>query len=209
MTMNVCTRIFGLGLLAVFVAGSYAQEPCPAIKELRLKLHEKPYITLQFSQQTHSDVFKTVDTLSGRLWTGNGGRFRLTTPNQVMVSNGTLFWSYSVENQQVLVDSVATLGRWDPLTLLYDPEAVYRCRAQRDNKGNVELDMAAVDTLTVPARFTLQISRPGYRPEKLTYRDDNGSLIEVLIADFAGKDRLPDSLFDFHPAPGVEVIQMP
>ncbi|MDD4053219.1 MAG: outer membrane lipoprotein carrier protein LolA [candidate division Zixibacteria bacterium] len=207
--MNVYTRIFGFGLLVAFVAGSYAQESCPAIKELRLKLHEKPFITLQFSQQTYSDVFESVDTLSGKLWTGKGGRFRLSTPNQVMVSNGILFWSYSVENQQVLVDSVTTLGQWDPLTLLYDPEAIYSCRAQRENKGKLELDMAAVDSLTVPARFTLQISRPDYRPEKLTYRDDNGSLIEVVIADFAGKDRLPDSLFEFNPAPGVEVIQMP
>lgn len=207
--MNIRTHIFGFGFIAVFALGAFAQESCPAMKDFRQRLHAKPFITLAFNQLTHSDVFETVDTLSGKLWTGGGGRFRLATPNQVMVSNGTLLWSYSVENRQVLVDSIETLGRWDPLTLLYDPDAVYRCRLQRENNGTLEFDMAAVDTLTVPARFTLQISSRGHLPEKLTYRDDNGSLIEVAIADFTGKDRLPDSLFEFHPPPGVEVIRMP
>jgi outer membrane lipoprotein-sorting protein len=207
--MFVLTRIFCLGLLTAFAAGIYAQESCPAIKDLRAKLHEKPYITLKFDQRTHSDIFQSVDTLCGRLWTGKEGRFRLSTPDQVIVSNGALFWSYSVDNRQVLVDTVTAVNRWDPLTLLYDPEAVYRCHAQRENKGRLELDMVAIDSLTAPARFTLQVSRPGFRPEKLTYHDDNGSLIEVVITDFAGQDRLPDSLFEFHPQPGMEVIRVP
>jgi outer membrane lipoprotein-sorting protein len=209
MAMTVWARIFSIGFVVTLAAAPSAQEPCSAITKLRQKLHETPFITLTFRQLTRSDVFEAVDTLSGKLWTGDGGRFRLTTPDHVMVSNGIMLWSYSVENRQALVDSIITLGRWDPLTLLYDPEAVYRCRGQRENKGKIELDMAAIDTLTIPSRFTLQISNRNHLPEKLTYRDDNGSLIEVAIADFTGNDILPDSLFEFHPPPGVEVIRMP
>jgi len=208
--MSMPSRVWILaGFCLLFFSGLPAEEPCPASRELRQRLHEHLYITLSFRQLIRSDVFETGDTVAGKAWTGTEGRFRLTTPGHLVVSNGLFLWSYSVENRQVLVDSIETLDRWDPLTLLYDPEAVYRCRAQRAKDGKIELDMGAIDTLTVPARFTLQISDRSRLPEKLTYRDDNGSLVEVTLTDFTGRDRLPDSLFEFHAPPGVDVIRMP
>jgi outer membrane lipoprotein-sorting protein len=209
MIMPFRVHILTITFCLVLIAGPGAQESCPAGREVRQRLHEKPYFTLSFRQLIRSDVFETVDTVTGRLWTGSEGRFRLSMPGQIIVSNGLLLWSYSLENRQVLVDSIETLGRWDPLTLLYDPDAVYRCRAQREKNGKIELDMGAIDSLTVPHQFTLQISGRSRLPEKLTYRDDNGSLIEVALVDFDSRDRLPDSLFEFHPPPGVEIIRMP
>lgn len=198
---------FGFGL--VLAVGPRAQETCPAGRDVRQRLHETPFFSLSFRQLIRSDVFETVDTTTGEFWTGTDGRFRLSMPGQIIVSNGSLIWSYSPDNRQVLVDSIETLSRWDPLTLLYDPGAVYRCSEQRRKNGRIELDMQAIDTATVPSRFTLQVSERDRLPEKLTYRDDNGSLVEIILTDFTARDRLPDSLFQFHAPPGVEVIRMP
>ncbi len=207
--MKYRLTIVALCLLTVATVAVAAQNGCPALDKVRSKLHEKPFVVLQFKQVTRSDVFESTDTLAGSLWAGQEGRFRLSTPGQLIVSNGVVLWSYSSENRQVLVDSIETVARWDPLTLLYDPEAVYRCRTQREQGDGLEFDMVAIDTLTSPRRFTLQVSGRTFCPEKVSYLDDIGSAIEVTIEHFMANDMLPDTLFNFRPGPGVEVIRMP
>lgn len=207
--MKYRLTIVAFCLLAASAIAVSAQVGCPALEKVRGKLHEKPFVVLQFKQVTRSDVFESTDTLTGNLWAGQEGRFRMSTPGQLVVSNGVVLWSYSPENRQVLVDSIETIARWDPLTLLYDPEAVYRCRTERKQEDGFEFDMVALDTLTSPRRFTLQVSDRTFCPEKVSYLDDIGSAIEVIIERFTARDMLPDSLFNFRPGPGVEVIRMP
>jgi outer membrane lipoprotein-sorting protein len=182
---------------------------CPEMQKLREFYRQKRFVSLEFLQITRSDVFETVDTVQGTVYAGWEGRFRLTMPDQIIVSNGVLVWSYSAENRQVLIDSVRELGSWNPITLLYDPERVYTCKGQTKRQNLWELEMTAVDTSIVPRQFMLQITENEYTPKALIYHDDAGSRIEVHIDDFSRQDQLPDSLFEFRPGPGVEVIRMP
>lgn len=207
MILPVRKLVFGIALLIAF--GSLANGECPDIQKLRKFYQERQFITLNFLQLTHSDIFESVDSLSGSLWAGREGRFRLTMPQQMIISNGILYWSYSIENQQVLVDSVARLGNWNPLTLLYDPGGVYECRNQEKVGDTLEFDMVALDTMTIPYQFDMQILSPGYVPRKIIYFDDNDSRIEVFINGFSRPAELPDSLFNIGTLPGVEIIEMP
>lgn len=184
-------------------------DTCPDLNALRANYQGKGYISADFVQLIHSDIFKTIDTISGSVYSGRKGRFRLSMPGRLLVSNGVLYWSYSEDNKQALVDSVARIGSWDPMTLLYDPEQVYRCREENIAGDTIQFDMAAVDSVTDPVEFTLFVQRQSFIPEKVIYFDDSGSRIVVLIRNFSRLTRLPDSLFEFHPAPGVEVIDMP
>jgi len=200
---------FVLVIILVIALGRPADGECPEIDKLREFYKQKQFITLKFLQLTHSDIFETVDSLGGTLQAGREGRFRLTMPGQVLVSDGIQYWSYSVENEQVLVDSVAKLGDWNPLTLIYDPEKVYGCINQKVAEETLEFDMVALDSLTLPQQFLMRVHRTGYVPYNLVYYDDNGSRIALHISDFRRPSVLPDSLFEFHPDPGVEVIEMP
>ncbi len=205
-------RLFIISVSAIFLIApaAFAQsDACPDIDTLRATYQGMGYISLNFVQLVHSDIFETVDTIPGSVSAGGGGRFRLSLPGRLLVSNGILYWSYSEENKQVLVDSVAKIGSWDPLTLLYDPEKVYECRKEKTIGDTIEFEMAAVDSATDPADFTLFVHRETLVPEKLIYFDENDSRIVVLIRDFSRVAHLSDSLFEFHPAPGVEVIDMP
>ncbi len=200
---------FVLVIILVIALGRPANGECPEIDKLREFYKEKQFITLKFLQLTHSDIFETVDSLGGTLQAGREGRFRLTMPGQVLVSDGIQYWSYSVENEQVLVDSVAKLGDWNPLTLIYDPEKVYGCINQKAAEETLEFDMVALDSLTLPQQFLMRVYQTDYVPYQLVYYDDNGSRIEVYVKDFRHPSVLPDSLFEFHPGPEVEVIEMP
>ncbi len=207
--MSSIWRILGWSALFWLTGAIVFGGDCRDNQRLRASFQEKPFIQVSFRQVTYSDVFAAVDTTEGRLWAGRNGRFRLLLPGQAIVSDGILYWSYSEENRQALVDSVCHLGDWNPITLLYDPERVYRCQSQVSGQATISFAMVANDTLTKPRELTLEAALADFTPRKLTYADDNGSRVEVIIRSFGRKEILPDSLFEFHPASGVEVIQMP
>ncbi|MCP4566380.1 MAG: outer membrane lipoprotein carrier protein LolA [FCB group bacterium] len=206
--MRLIQYIAVLGLM-INLSVPTAADDCPEISDLRQNLQAHKYITVDFIQTTHSEIFQSVDTLSGSLWAGGNGRFRLDMPGQIIVSNGTLYWSYSEENQQVMVDSVVKMGAWNPLTLLYDPEGVYRCQGQSQDSAQLEFSMIALDSLTEPQTFSLLVSNKDYRPLQVVYFDDNDSRIEVRLEGYSRLENLPDSLFEFKPGPKVEIILMP
>lgn len=182
---------------------------CPDFERIRAYYAEMPSVSLSFLQLTQSDLFASVDSVSGTIWAGWGGRFRLSTPHQILVSNGTLFWSYSVENKQVLIDSIARMGKWNPLVLLYDPEKLYSCGREKKAPDGFDFELAANDTLATPRTFDLQVASDGLTPRQVTYDDDNDSHVKVFIKKFARRKALPDTLFEFHTPPGVEVIKVP
>lgn len=195
-------------ILSVFGAALSGRN-CPDLDKFCTALQEKPFIRLSFRQLTYSDIFESVDTITGELVAGGEGRFRLTTRSMALVSDGILFWNYSVENRQVLVDSVIRVGELNLLTLLYDPQKAYHCRSQKIDSGELLFEMMADDSLSFPDSFKLSVSSNGLTPKRLIYFDNNDSRVEVYIDKFMKVDSLPDSVFEFIAEPGVEVITMP
>jgi outer membrane lipoprotein-sorting protein len=196
-----------LGL--IFVLADIPDAECPNFKAVKSSYAKVDYLALKFRQIIHSDIFETVDTVSGSAFTGRGGRFRLELPESELVSNGTVLWSYSRENKQVLVDSVSKAGDWNPVSVLYDPETIFACVGQKTKPGRIVFTMAAKDSSIVPQQFTLELSDSTFAPEYIMYYDDNNSKIEVEVFSFSRKQRVADSLFEFTAPPGVEVIELP
>ncbi len=177
---------------------------------LKADYKQEHYISLEFIQIIHSDIFSTVDTLTGTVWAGWQGRFRLEMPNQQLVSNGDVYWSYSVDNEQVIVESVENIGGWNPLTLLYDPEGVYSCIEEiESDDGNYRFLMQALDSNTVPYQFFMTAEKDTYNPSGIEYFDDNESKIEIFISEFLRLQEVVESKFEFVAPEGVEVIEMP
>jgi len=196
-------------IICCFQLSAGEESECKQIKKFRANLEEKPYISFEFTQTIKSDIFETVDTVKGNLWAGEKGRFRLDSPEQTLVSDGVRFWSYSAANEQVLIDSVAKMGDWDPLTILYNPENVFRCTSDKIMEKEIGFDMQAISERTEPQSFKLIVSKSEMIPKRITYSDINGSLIDIYINKFKKHLKLSDSLFIFEAPSGVEVIEMP
>jgi outer membrane lipoprotein-sorting protein len=188
----------------------YAENPkCNHIQNLRNSLEENQFISLDFVQTIKSDIFEAVDTVAGSLAAGRGGLFRLESPQQIIVSNGILYWSYSAENKQVLVDSIAKIGDWDPLALLYNPENVYECISEEIRKDIVSFEMEARNEETDPRKFILSVRLPKYIPINIAYNDINNSQVITYINNFENNINISDDFFNFVIPDGVDVVEMP
>jgi len=200
------TIIFGL---LFFTAISIAASDCADIEAFEKKLKEKPYIFLDFEQITRSVIFQAQDTIKGTIRTGGKGKFRIETPNQIIVSNGILEWNYSRENKQVLIDSLTRYDEYDPLTIIYDPLSVYSCQGQDNDNNKIVFHLEGIAKNTSPQELVITVKSDNYEPLFLDYVDENGSDITVNIFDFKQATNIPESDFEFDPPDGVEVIFMP
>ncbi len=190
---------------------------CPSLSKLRFSFEKEPYVSLNFHQYTHSEIFESVDSLVGTLKADHNGRFRLSLYDHIglfqeLVCDGVSYWSYSVANNQVILSGVTDRNSWDPLTLLYDKDAVYNCDEEKltgDQGASTTFKMVARDSTSSPQVFFLDVTSRAYIPQAIKYFDDNNSRIEIWISDFVRLERLPDSLFQFYPPIGVEIIELP
>lgn len=190
---------------------------CPSLSKLRLSIEKEPYVSLNFNQYTHSEIFESVDSLVGTLKADHNGRFRLSLYDNIglfqeLVCDGVSYWSYSVVNNQVILSDVTELNHWNPLTLLYDKDAVYNCVDEKltgEQGASTTFKMVARDSTSSPQVFFLDVTSCEYTPQAIKYFDDNNSRIEIWISDFVRLERLPDSVFQFYPPIGVEVIELP
>lgn len=192
-------------------------ESCENLSKLRMLYKKHAYISLNFAQYTYSEIFETVDSICGTLKADQTGKYRLSLYDsdglfQELVNDGFSHWSYSVENRQAILSEVANLDSWNPVTLLYDPEAVYQCDEEQVagvNDKNIAFSMIASDSSSIPQSFSLEVTGSDFRPLRIIYFDDNNSRIEIWISEFSRLNDLPDSLFYFSAPDQVEIIKMP
>lgn len=208
--------------LALFLASSCApvwggEDPCSSLSKMRQRYDKQTYISLEFKQFTYSEIFESIDSLVGTLQADGSGKYRLSLSDnlglfQELVCDGNSLWSYSVENKQAILSNVTDLNSWNPVTLLYDRDAVYECVEEKligPKRETIVFNMCARDSGSIPQSFILKVSKDDYVPQEIVYFDDNNSRIDIRIFDFVRPEKLPDSLFRFLPPLGVEVIEMP
>lgn len=195
-------------ILVVLLYANSAAE-CPVFEKAINKYQSNMYYTMEFMQLIHSDIFKSVDTLSGSIDVCSDGRFHLTMPNQVLVSNGTILWNYAIDNEQVIIDSISRNDIWNPVMLFFNPREYYKCISEACDGSKTEFSLIAYDSLISPGEFQLTVKSEDFIPSRITYFDENDSRIEISINDFIFISNLSDSTFHFVPPTGIEIIKMP
>ncbi|MEE9441822.1 MAG: outer-membrane lipoprotein carrier protein LolA [candidate division Zixibacteria bacterium] len=196
-------------ILIVVMLHALTCAECPLFEKAMDKYQSNEFYSMDFSQLIHSDIFKSVDTLFGTIKACSDGRFHMITPNQILVSNGTVLWNYTIDNEQVIIDSITRNEIWNPIMLFFNPRHYYKCTSEKNDKTFTKVSMIAHDSLIAPNEFQLKIRLEDFIPLGIFYMDENDSRIEIYINDFRFISNLSDSVFQFIPPTGIEVIEMP
>ena len=172
---------------------------------------------------------KNVKTLSAdfrqELWTADqrlleteNGTLSLSRPNKFLwiytdpvrlrvVADGTHLWTYDVELQQVTVAPFDSTVTSSPAMLLSGDNSV------RDGFDVVEtyaadgLDWIKLVPKAGGTDFTsIAIGFEGDIPQRLELVDGLNQVTRIVLANVMVNPPLDESLFDFHPPAGVDVI---
>lgn len=233
---KICTVCLLLSLAALPL--SAAATPA-SLKEVISAL-EKGYEGLQdvqadFSQKTSIAGFNQEQKGSGEVLLKRPAsasamfRFNYSKPKQQIISNGRQVWFYTPENQQVLVNSVATMfagGNSIALTYLTGLGHVSRdfdvrfATELQDKSGNYQLELVPKKPSTVLAKLQLTVSVEAVEQLQATGEVKNIFPIVSSVVHDAGGNKtridysrsrvnkgIADGKFNFKIPEGVEVIK--
>jgi len=196
-----------LAAAAVLFAGQPRAQDANAIAQ-RLQQRYRALDALQ------ADFVQTVGgtTLRGTL-TVRGDAFRIELPNQTLVSDGVTLWSYSPEDNQVVVQDYAEEDLGFSIGMVFtDYLQVFRpTGATRATMNGVRHDVLALVPREAggPVRdATLYVRSSDAVPTRVRVHDVEGRTLAFDLSNVRLNPRLSSDAFTFRYPRGVEVIDL-
>jgi chaperone LolA len=208
----VISRVFIA--IIVLLTSVNAASVTKIVKELQDKYEKITNLSAEFVQIDKFKLTGSQTETTGKIFIKDGVKYRLETEDQIIVTDGQTVWTYSIFNNQVLVDRVKEGdGSLLPRDLLF--------RYPRDYFASlldeVELDGEDYYILRLDPKegvhgfiktMKIWVNSDSYMISKIEYTDfnDNISYFEIKQVDIDTK--LNDSLFQLEIGEGVNVIDL-
>lgn len=167
-------------------------------------------LTADFEQELYGPDDHLLETQAGKLSLQRPNRFRWSyvTPSELLVvADGKKLWMYDVDLAQVTVSPLDDTVGSSPAMLLSGDRDV------RDEFNVVEaftrdgLQWVKLTPKTGAADFrSVTIGFEGTAPRRLELVDGLNQVTRISLANVAVNPELADSVFQFKPPPGVDVI---
>ncbi|MDZ7369960.1 MAG: outer membrane lipoprotein carrier protein LolA [candidate division KSB1 bacterium] len=168
-------------------------------------------VCAEFTQTFHWKLTGEVQTISGRVCSLDGNQFRIETPEQLIVTNGKVLWTYTKANNQVVIDRPENATSDNPFIKEFLDKYLTEYTAQpapSDAEGVRCVLMKAKSEDQYVTCMKLWIDEKSRLIRKIEQTDvnDNITLFEVKNIDTSVK--LTPRDFSFSPPEGADVIDM-
>lgn len=206
--MRALILMAGLALTAPLQAAE------TAAKQLNNLLGKVGSMQAAFSQNTLDPQGKPLQTLSGRMQVRRPGFFRWDTEKpftQQIIANGEVVWVYDPELQQAtrqLLDK--QVGNTPALLLSGDAAqmaAAFTITEEKDKAAGKLRRTFILKPKDKDAVFeTLRVSFNGPQLTGMQLRDSLGQKTDITFGQIQLNGKIADSVFQFTPPAGVDVI---
>jgi outer membrane lipoprotein carrier protein len=177
---------------------------------LAAELSRVAHMSASFTQQTVDRTLRVLQENTGRLWVNPGAKFRIETDapsEQTLVSDGSSFWVYDADLEQVIVSKLeADLSQTPVLLLggnLAEINASYAISYYEDELGqNYVLSPLSSESLFTSLSISFQQSVP----VRIAILDALGQRTLINIQDVIVSDQIEPVIFSFEPPVGTDVI---
>ena len=207
MTPMLRPRLVGLALLAaVLVPQVQAQTPDAVARRLQQRYGATESLRAQFVQTAGGQ--RLQGTLSVR-----GDAFRLDLGSQVLVTDGGTLWSFSRDDDQVVVqDYEPQRVGFSVGQLFTDYLDVFRVTgASKATIGGVRHDVLTLRPRQSGSSVrdaTLYVRSSDAVPTRVRVHDTNGGTLAFDLRDVQRNVQLPASTFRFDAPRGTEVVDL-
>lgn len=167
-------------------------------------------ITASFEQITRDESTSDEASYDGRLWIEKPNRFRVDTRNpsqQTLVSDGTDFWSYDADLEQVVISKLNQDLNQVPILLFSSDIASIGKAYDISGYSDEKTEHFVLEPLSDTSLFqSLTLSFRSGRPVSIRINAATGQTTTVLLTDIVlNADISPDRFIFVAPA-GADVI---
>jgi outer membrane lipoprotein carrier protein len=218
-TLTGKIRIFSAVLLIFALSSVTSAITSEEIMEkVRSKYSAMKSLSASFKQNFYWKLADKKQGFDGKIYVAKDGMFKFEKKGknpQLIVSDGKSIWSYSEENNQVIIRSVnkESGNLYDPRSFILGysdkskPNLLGEEKLGRENCYFLELSPENNEE-TDFKEAKIWVNRRNWLIMKIEYTDLNGNITTYFLSDIKVNPVLKESFFRFSPPEGIEVIDM-
>ena len=196
---------------------AFSQQHEYGVKEITDKIQKK-YDSLQdatahFTQRVKFGFSKIEQSFSGTLRMKRPNKYRIETEYQTLVTDGTIVWSYSPVNKQVLIDRYKeTPDSFAPEQFLLNlPANYFASLVQQVKKGEATwfaLKLVPKDDQSFIKSMKVWVEEGSWVVRKVEMLDVNDTEKMYDVQEIKINTGLKDATFTFTAPAGTEVVDL-
>jgi outer membrane lipoprotein carrier protein len=195
---------------AVVRAGDSAQD---VLERVHARYEQMNDAEVRFTQKAKFALAKVEQEVSGTLQFKKTNKYRVEFEGQTVVTNGETVWSYSAQNNQVLIDRFKLDERsMSPERILTAaPEDYAATLVGREKTARGEafvLKLVPRDAASVVKSMKLWIQESDWLIHKVEMLDQHGKETSYQVLSFKTNIGIPDARFVYQVPAGVEVVDL-
>jgi outer membrane lipoprotein carrier protein len=205
--------LFGV-LISISSSAQYDPKALQILEAMSNKYKSISAFEANIAYTLTNDVEKISEEFKGKI-TVKGDKFRLSLPEQEVINNGSIIWTYLPGAKEVNIDN------YDPTSEDVNPSKIYEIYKkgfkylylqERSEAGVVceEIDLVPEKKDAQFFKIKMLINKKDKSIQSWTMFDKGGNKYKYTIAKFNPNVKVEDSFFTFDPKkyPGVEVIDL-
>jgi chaperone LolA len=191
-----------------------AQSVDDIVEEIQERYENLENLSAEFNQVEKFQLTGSINETSGKIYVKNGTQYRLETEDRIIVTDGITVWTYSIFNNQVLIDRVKKDDASVlPRDLLFKyPRDYYASLLNTEDYENEEHYVLKLDpredTHGYVKSMKIWVNSDNYLISKIEYTDFNENISTFAILKIDIKKDLKESFFNFKIPEGVETVDL-
>lgn len=200
--------------LVICAFAQYDPKALQTLEAMSKKYQTIPSFEANISYTLTNDAEKVNEEFKGKI-TVKGDKFRLVLPEQEVINNGSVIWTYLPEVKEVNIDN------YDPSSQDVNPSKIYEIYKkgfkylylQDRVEGGVlceEIDLVPEKKDAQFFKIKMLIGKKDKSIQSWTMFDKSGNRFKYMLTKFTPNVKVEDAFFTFDPKkyPGVEVIDL-
>lgn len=183
------------------------------IQKLKSKYDKLKTFKAEFVQTAYWKLADNIHEQKGSIWLKGNDKFKIETPDQVIMSNGKTLWTFSQFNNQVIIENMI---RSKDVSLPKDLFLTYSEQYQSKYIGEelVENEHCSVIELTGKTEdlfiktIKVWINTKLWVPIKIEQHDLNSNTNAYVLKNIQLDVPMADHFFEYIPPASVEIIDM-
>jgi chaperone LolA len=183
------------------------------IQKVEQKLSEQKTIKAHFEELYLWKLTGEKQSITGEFVLKGENQFRITTEDQVIVSDGKTLWTYNKPSRRVLVDKLEKSdNEWLPQKLFMKTQKEYRHRMAGEEsiqgKNCYLVEFSAEKEDRYITKMKVWVEKETWIPVKIEQTDISKNRTIYSLSQIQTGQPVEDSVFQFKPPEDSEIIDL-
>ena len=196
--------------IALSAAGPDSEE---IIRNVERVLTDQKTVKADFEELFVWQLVGEKQSIKGEFKLKGDSCFRITTADQIIVSDGIMLWTYSKPTNRVLIDKVENAeNEWLPQKLFLKTRKEYHHRFVGEGKVSDRkcyiIDFQAIKDDTYFPKMKVWVDAEKWIPQRIEQTDISKNRVVYTLSDVQTGLALQDSIFQFKAPVEAEIIDL-